>query len=414
MKTAAGSIELSNRVKHLAPSATLAVSARVRALKAEGADIIDFGLGEPDFATPESICEAAITSLRAGHTHYCAVPGDPVARAAIATKLRDENSIECTADDIVITAGAKHAVYLVLQALVDSGRKHEVILPTPAWVSYRPMIELAGAKVIELEGQAAHDLKVTPAQLASALTPNTKAILINSPSNPCGTMYTRRELEALADVLVEHPHVAIITDEIYEKLIYTDEPHFSLGSMAELADRVITINGMSKAYAMTGWRIGYLCGPSGVAKAVARLQGQMTSHITSFTYAAIVEALQHGGADVEKMRRVFAERACLTEDALRMIPKLDVPSLTGAFYAFPDVSAYFGTTSPGGRKVTSATTFAEALLEEANVAIVPGDDFGAGAAGRVRLSFACATEALREGLTRLASWLAQLKEHGED
>lgn len=410
MKTAPkASIELSRRVQLLAPSATLAVSARVRALKQQGAPVIDFGVGEPDFTTPANISQAAIASLNAGDTHYAPVPGPVEAREAIADKLRRENGVECAADDIVITAGAKHAVYLALQALVDHGRGHEVVLPTPAWVSYKPMIELAGGAAIEVEGRPEHDLKITPAQLAGAITPNTKAVIFNSPSNPCGTMYSRRELEALADVLLEQPHVAVITDEIYEKLIYGSEAHFSLGSIAELADRVITINGMSKAYAMTGWRIGYLCGPSGIAKAVARLQGQMTTHITSFTYAAIVEAMKHGAADVEAMRQTFAERARIMDAGLRAIPKLDVPRMTGAFYAFPDVSGYFGTMSPGGRRIDSAASFATALLEEAHVAVVPGEEFGAGGQTRVRLSFACATDMLREGLKRLADWMARLR-----
>jgi len=408
MKTATGSIALSQRVQRLAPSATLAVSARVRELQQAGADIIDFGLGEPDFDTPEHIKEAAIASLRAGDTHYTSVPGDPSARETIARKLREENGIECKADDIVITAGAKHAVYLTLQALVDhasSGAAQQVILPTPAWVSYKPMIELAGGECVEVAGAASHDLKITPRQLEAAITPRTKAIIFNSPSNPCGTMYSQREFEALADVLLEHEHVAIITDEIYEKLIYTDERHFSLGSMPGLAHRVITINGMSKAYAMTGWRLGYLCGPSGVAKAVARLQGQMTSHVTSFTYKAIVEAMKHGGKDVERMQREFASRAKVMEAELRRMPGVNVPRLTGAFYAFPDVSAYFGRTTQGGRRVTTATSFAEALLEEARVAVVPGEDFGAGSETRVRLSFACSMDSLREGLRRMSSWL---------
>ena len=409
MKTMAkASIELSKRVQMLAPSATLAVSARVRALKEQGVDVIDFGLGEPDFDTPGNIRQAAIESLKAGDTHYAPVPGPLAAREAIAEKLRSENGIECTAEDIVITAGAKHAVYLTLQALLDQGMKQQVVLPTPAWVSYKPMIELSGGEAVEVEGLPENDLKVTPSQLAQVITPRTKAIIINSPSNPCGTMYSRNELEALAEVLIDAPHVAIITDEIYEKLIYTDEPHFSLGSMPELAGRVITINGLSKAYAMTGWRIGYLCGPSGVAKAVCRLQGQMTSHITSFTFTAIVEALQNGEAQVETMRLVFAERARIMEDRLQNLPGVSCPRLAGAFYAFPDVSAYFGKRTPGGRRVDSATSFATALLEEAHVAVVPGEDFGACAKGRVRLSFACATEVLREGLNRMERWLAQL------
>jgi len=403
---------LSDRALNLTPSSTLAVTARVRALRAEGVDVIGFGAGEPDFDTPASIKQAAIDALLSGETHYMPVAGEPGARKTIAEKLARENRITCTGDDVVICVGAKHALYLVLQCLLDPGRGQEVILPTPAWVSYRPMIELAGGAVVEVPGGIDNDFKITAKQLEGAINPNTAAVIINTPSNPCGTMYAPDDLRALAEILAPHPQITIITDEIYEKLIYGDAEHFSLGSIDSIADRVVTINGLSKAYAMTGWRIGYACAPgnqpAGLAKAMAKMQGQMTSNITSFCYAAIVEALTGSAAEVESMRLRFAERATMMYERVRAMPGLRCPEPTGAFYVFPDVSAYFGKRTKEGRTIDSALSFAEALLEEASVAVVPGEDFGECAKTHVRLSFACANEHIEEGCRRIDSWLRTL------
>jgi aspartate/methionine/tyrosine aminotransferase len=406
MALATSSIRLSQRAAHLKPSATLAVSARVKELRAAGRDVIGFGAGEPDFDTPDSIKDVAIESLRGGRTGYQPVPGIPEARAAIARKLVEENGINCTADDIVINAGAKHSVYLTLQALVDPG--DDVIVPTPAWVSYRPMIELAGGGVVEVPGAVDNDFKITPAQLAEAITPKTVAVIINSPSNPCGTMYTPEELRALAEVLGPHEHVAVISDEIYEKLIFGGIEHFSLGALPVLADRVITVNGLSKAFAMTGWRLGYVCAPGGVAKAISKLQGQMTSHPTAFCLPAIEEAITRCGADVERMRTAFAERAELIHGLLSAMPGVICPRPTGAFYVFPHVGAHFGKTSPAGRTIDSAIAFAESLLEEGMVGVVPGDDFGECAREHIRMSFAASVEQIEEGCRRLAAWLDSL------
>jgi len=413
METTNPTLHLSHRVQNLKPSATLAVSALVRRLRAEGRDVIGFGVGEPDFDTPDNIQQAAIDALRAGATRYMPVAGEPKARETIAEKLREENGIACSPDDIVITVGAKHALYLALQCLLDSGDDREVIVPTPAWVSYRPMVELAGGNVVEVPGALDNDYKITPAQLEAAITPRTAVLMINSPSNPCGTMYGPDELRALADVLEPHGRITVLTDEIYEKIIYGEARHFSLGSIGAIADRVVTINGLSKAYAMTGWRIGYACAPASgdvsLAKAMAKLQGQMTSNITSFCYAAIVEALTNSAASVEQMRCAFADRARLMYERVKALPGVRCPRPTGAFYVFPDISAHVGKQTPAGRAIDSSSAFAEALVEEAGVGVVPGAAFGDAGEGHVRLSFACSTEQIEEGCRRLDEWLGTLR-----
>jgi aspartate aminotransferase len=381
-------IELSQRVTRLRPSATLAVSARVKALQNAGVDVIGFGAGEPDFDTPGNIKRAAIEALEAGKTGYAPVPGEASVRRVIAKKLSEENGIECSADDIVISTGAKQSIYLALQCLLDPGMGQQVIVPTPAWVSFFPMVELAGGEVVEVECSVANDFRMTAAQLETAINERTRAIILNSPSNPCGTMYSGGELAALADVLARHENVAIISDEIYEKLVFGDEAHVSIGSLPQVADRTITINGLSKAYAMTGWRLGYACAPAptpapapghghGLAKAMAKLQGQMTTSITTFLQPAIIEALTNSAEEVEGMRRTFARRAIQMHGLVSAMPGVLCPKPTGAFYVFPDVSAHFNKTTPQGRRIVSALSFAEALLEEAKVAVVPGEDFGA-------------------------------------
>jgi aspartate aminotransferase len=405
-------MRLSDRVTSLKPSSTLAVDAKVKVLRALGEDAIGFGAGEPDFDTPQNIKQVAIDALLAGKTKYAATSGELAAREAIAQKLTTENGIQCNAEHIVINVGAKHSIYLALQCLLDPGKGQQVLLPTPAWVSYRPMIELAGGEVVEIPGDVLNDFKVTPRQLEEAITPDTAAIIINSPSNPCGTMYSPTELKALAQVLKNHEQITIITDEIYEKLVYDDVPHFSMGSIPELAQRTITINGLSKAYAMTGWRVGYTCAPGAeglVAKAITKLQGQMTSNITTFVYPAVVEALRHGEESVEQMRQTFARRAVMIHEAVTRMPGIKCPKPTGAFYVFPDISATFGKTSPQGRKISSAQTFAEALLDEAKVAVVPGEEFGECARNHVRLSFACSEKAIAEGCKRMDAWIRGLK-----
>jgi aspartate aminotransferase len=403
---------VSSRIASMSESATLAVGAKAAAARAKGHDVIAFAMGEPDFDTPENIKRAAISALERGMTKYAPTPGDKAAREAIARKLTQENGVETAFEQVTVTAGAKHAIYMALQAIVEPGAGHEVLLPTPAWVSYKPLIELAGARCVEIPGAVANGLRITPDQLAAAITPRTVGIVWNSPSNPCGTAYPADEVRALCAVLGKHEKVTVISDEIYEKLIYPEiSPglaHFSPGSVPSLRERTITINGMSKSYAMTGWRIGYMAAPRAMARELIKLQGQMTNSIPSFFYPAIVEALTNSAVGVEAMRAKFAARAALIKRELDAVPGFATVAPNAAFYAFPDVSAHFGKRTPRGVPITGAQSFADALLDEAHVAVVPGEDFGACARGHVRLSFACSDDAIARGIGRIRDWVASL------
>jgi aspartate aminotransferase len=403
---------VSSRIAAMTESATLAVGAKAAAARAKGHDVIAFAMGEPDFDTPSNIKHAAIAALEKGMTKYAPTPGDKLAREAIARKLTEENGIETSFEQVTVTAGAKHAIYMALQAIVEPGRGDEVLLPTPAWVSYKALIELAGAKCVEIAGSVENGFRITPTQLAAAVTPRTIGIVWNSPSNPCGIAYPASEVRALCDVLAKCDRIAVISDEIYEKLIYPEiSPglvHFSPGSVATLRDRTITINGMSKSYAMTGWRIGYMAAPRSMASELIKLQGQMTNSIPSFFYPAIVEALTNSAAGVESMRVKFASRARLMKSELDRVPGFVTVTPNAAFYAFPDVSAHFGKTTPAGVRIASAQGFADALLNEAHVAVVPGEDFGECARGNIRFSFACSDENIVKGIARVRGWVATL------
>ncbi len=399
-------MELSQRAKSIPPSVTLAISAKVKELKAEGKDVIAFGAGEPDFDTPKKITDAAIEALKSGLTHYMPSSGTPEAREAIANKLRTENNIECTGANISINAGAKMSINLALMSILDHGKNQEVVVPTPAWVSYKPMVELAGGTMIEVPTTVDTDFKCTPEEIESAITPNTRAIMINTPSNPCGTMYTSDELKSIAKMLERHPDVYILSDEIYDRLIYSDIEHFSLGSIPEIAHQVITINGLSKAYAMTGWRVGYACAPENVAKAMNTLQSQINTSITSFCYATIPVALEMKD-EVEEMRKVFASRAALMYKLIQLWPNTECAEPTGAFYAFPKISHYFGKTTPAGTTIQDSVEFVAALLDETGVAVVPGTDFGGCGPDHIRLSFACSEDQIQTGVTKIHDWLCE-------
>jgi aspartate aminotransferase len=403
---------VSSRIASMSESATLAVGAKVAAARAKGRDVVAFAMGEPDFDTPDNIKRVAIHALEKGMTKYAPTPGDKAAREAIAAKLTNENGVNTSFDQVTVTVGAKHAIYLALQAIIEPGRGDEVLLPTPAWVSYKPLIELAGARCVEVAGSVERGFRVTPADLAAAITPRTVGIVWNSPSNPCGIAYPADEVRALCDELAKHEKIAVISDEIYEKLIYPEIApglvHFSPGAHPALAARTITINGMSKSYAMTGWRIGYMAAPKPMAAELIKLQGQMTNSIPSFFYPAIQEALTNSAAGVEAMRVTFARRAKLIDDELAKIPGFRTPRPNAAFYAFPDISAHFGKTSPTGARIESAQAFADALLAEADVAVVPGEDFGACARGHIRFSFACSDENILKGVARVREWVAKL------
>lgn len=405
-------VRLSGRVRRMKPSSTLALNARVRALRAEGRDVIGFGVGEPDFGTPSEIVDVAVDALRGGRTRYEPVPGPPSTRAAIAEEFAASSGVPCDPADVVVTVGGKSAIYFTLMALVDPGVRDEVVVPTPAWVSYAPMIELTGGRMVEVPASGEHDFRITPEQLESAITDRTTALLINSPSNPCGTMYPPAELEAIAEVLQRHPHVAVISDELYRRLVYGTVEHRMFASLPGMAERTITVDGMSKTFAMTGWRLGWIVSSApGIAAGIARLQGQVTSHATAFCLPAIDAALGGAGAeDVAEMRETFAARAERMHGALVAIPGVTCPKPTGAFYCFPDVSAAFGRTSAGGTRLGGVGAFAEALLEEHGVAVVPGDAFGEAGAGHVRLSFACDEATIDEGIRRIAAFFGGLSD----
>ncbi|MDA0294588.1 MAG: pyridoxal phosphate-dependent aminotransferase [Planctomycetota bacterium] len=406
-------MKCSARVRSLRGSATLAVTARAKALRAEGRDVIDFGAGEPDFDTPDFVKQAAFDSLNAGHTKYAPTPGTPDLRNAIAKRMREHNGIACEAEHVVVTVGAKHAAYEVMQCLVDPG--DEVVIITPAWLSYRPMIELAGGTVVECAALIEQGFKTNPDALRAAMTDRTVAVILNSPCNPTGVCYLRDELTALAMVIAEHPTATLISDEIYEDLVYpeisADAAPFSPGSLPELAARTVTLNGLSKSMAMTGWRIGWAVAPGNggeVAKAMIRLQSQMTSGIATFLMPAAVKAIEQQSETSTAMRTVFVERARLVAELLGGIDRFNTVPPSGAFYAFPDISRCFGLVSPAGRRIDSAGAFAEAILEEKEVAVVPGEDFGEIARNHIRLSFACSEDQIRVGVGRIADWVGSL------
>ena len=406
-------MKISNRVQSLRGSATLAVTARAKALRAAGRDVIGFGAGEPDFDTPEPVKLAVADALRDGATKYAPTPGTPELREAVAARMRDHNGIDCAGSDVVVSVGAKHAAFEVVQCLVDPG--DEVVVITPAWLSYRPMIELAGGTVVECGTSIADGFKTTPERLAACLTPRTAAVIVNSPGNPTGATYGRDELEALAMVVASHPTAVLVSDEIYEELVYPEiDPAasaFSPGSLPALADRTVTLNGLSKSMAMTGWRIGWSVAPGAdgvVAGAMTRLQSQMTSGIPTFLMPAAIEALRLQPVESPRMRETFLGRARLVTDLLSEIPRFELAPPNGAFYAFPDISACLGLRSPGGRSIDSPAGFAEALLEEADVAVVPGEDFGEAARTNIRISFACGEAQIRTGIARIATWVEAL------
>ncbi len=416
-------MHLSRRVSLLKPSATVSVNTKAKQMAAQGIEVLTFAIGEPDFDTPQIIKQAAIDALNAGMTKYAPAGGDMPTRKTIAEKLKRENHLPLvTPEHVVVCCGAKHGIYLVMQALIDEPKAGEapaeVLLPVPAWLSFDPIAQLAGAKIVEMDTGPETEFKISPEQLRKAITPRSRVLVINSPSNPCGTTYTPDELKALGRVIAEQtktvaPELVVISDEMYEKIIFGGIEHFSIGSMPEIAERVVTISALSKSYAMTGWRAGYIAGQGDfglqLAKACEKLISQMTTNVTSFTLPAIKLAFEKCDAEIAKMRDAFGRRAELIYGLAQKIPGFTCPRPTGAYYLFPDVSSHFGKTSKGGKKITSAVTMAEALLEEARVALVPGDDFGGRGNRHLRISFACGDEQIREGMRRIAEFVAGLK-----
>jgi len=395
-------MKISKRAQDVPPSATMAVATRARQLKAQGVDVISFGAGEPDFDTPDFIKTAAADALKAGKTKYTATPGIPELRQAISEKLLTENNLKYSSEQVIATIGAKHAVYEAMQAVLDAG--DEVILPAPYWVTYPETIKLAQATAVIIETDKANGYKITPQQLRDALSDKTAMLLLNSPNNPGGFTYSPDELAALARVL-EGTNVWVLSDEIYEKLVYGQTKFVSFASLSDDSyNRTLTINGFSKAFAMTGWRLGYTAGPIDAIRAMGRLQSHMTQNPVSFGQWAAIEALGDSGDEVEKMRSEFEKRGRFMAQRLNDIDGIDCPEPTGAFYCFPDVSGHYGR-NINGKKVNGSMDFANALLERASVAVVPGLPFGCDK--NVRLSFACSMEQITEGLDRLEKWLSQ-------
>jgi aspartate aminotransferase len=397
------SMKISQRAQMIKPSPTLAITAKAKALSAQGIDVISFGAGEPDFDTPQHIKDAAITALQQGFTKYTPVGGIDELKEAICAKFARENKVHYQKEQIVVSCGGKHSFYNLAQALIDDG--DEVIIPAPYWVSYPPMVELAEGKPVIVHTSDEEGFKLHPDALARAITPKTKAVLINSPSNPTGSAYTRQELERLAEVALRRK-ILIISDEIYERIVYDGFEQVSIASLGEeVKASTIIVNGLSKTYAMTGWRIGYTAGPQELIAAMNRIQSQSTSNPTSFAQKGALEALQGSQAEIAIMVTEYEKRRDLIWKALTSIPGVSCYKPQGAFYCFPNVGAYLGKEHKG-KVIKDSTVLTDYLLDEARVAVVPGIEFGA--EGYLRLSYPISPEVIQEGVKRIKQALARL------
>jgi aspartate aminotransferase len=397
-------IRISTLAASVKPSATLAAGAKARQLRAAGVAVFDFSLGEPDFDTPKHICDAAERAARTGQTHYTPASGTAEVKAAICNWYKVTHGLDCGPENVIVSNGAKHSLHNALAATVGPG--DEVIIPTPYWVSYSDLVSMTGAAPVLVPTTAESGFKMSPAQLRAAVTPRTRVLMLNSPCNPTGTVYTRAELEALVDAM-DGTDAAILSDEIYEQLTYGDARPTCVATLRPwLKDRTITVSGASKSYAMTGWRMGWAIAPAPLVKAMDAVQSQETSCPSSVSQAALVAALSGPQECVAEMRAEFAVRRELTCRLLRQIPGLKLPVPDGAFYAFFDVSAYLGKTF-NGKPVTDSLTFCAALLEQAHVNLVPGVAFGA--EGFARMSFATGRDAIEGGIARMKDWLGSAK-----
>jgi aspartate aminotransferase len=391
-------LTLANRVQRVKPSPTLAVTARVAELRAAGKDIIGLGAGEPDFDTPDHIKAAAIKAINDGFTRYTAVDGTPALKKAIIAKFKQDNGLDYALDQILVSCGGKQSFYNLCQALLNPG--DEVIIPAPYWVSYPDMVRLADGEPVIIQAGVDTRFKITPPQLEAAITPKTRIVVINSPSNPTGVAYTRAELQALCEVLKKSPQVLIATDDMYEHILWSAEPFSNiLNACPELYDRTIVLNGVSKVYAMTGWRIGYAGGPADLIRAMKKVQSQSTSNPASISQAAAQAALEGDQSCIQPMVKAFRERHDYVVDALNNIPGIVCLPADGTFYCFPHVQAVIDQLDG----INDDIQLAEYLLDKAGVALVPGSAFGA--PGYVRLSFATSMEILQDALNRIAAAL---------
>ena len=395
-------VKLARRTTKVNPSKTFGVDALVREMRGQGVDVVNFGLGEPDFDTPGHIKDAAVDAIRAGFTKYTATAGILELRAAICEKLRADNGLTYSPQEVLVSCGAKHSIFNAVFALCDEG--DEVIILSPYWVSYPEMVYLAGGVPVIVEGDIERGFKVSASTIEDAITPRTRAIIVNSPCNPTGSVYSRQEISEIAEVALAHG-VVVIADEIYEKLVYGDAEHVSIASLdPEIKELTIVVNGVSKTYAMTGWRIGYAAGPRDIIRAMETIQSHVTSNPTSISQKAALAGLTGDKEPLERMRREFARRREYMVRRLNEMPGLVCPVPEGAFYAFPDVSHYFGRKLEDV-EIKDSTTFAEALLRCVHVAVVPGVAFGNDRC--VRLSYATSMERIAEGLDRMEEALAR-------
>ena len=397
-------MKLARRLAEIQPSPTLALNARAKALAAAGKDVAGLSAGEPDFDTPDHVKEAAVQALREGFTKYTATAGIPELRAAIVKKLREENALDFAADQVIVTNGGKQALYNCFQALLSDG--DEVVMFAPYWVSYPEQVLLAGGRPVVVPTRVEDGFRPDPDALAKAITPRTRAVIFNSPSNPTGAVLPRESLLELAAVMAVHPDVLVITDDIYEHLLYTGHPFINIANVAPaLRSRTLVVNGMSKAYAMTGWRMGYAAGPKPLIMGMQLVQDQATSNVNSITQRAAVAALTGPQEPIQAMAKEFHQRRDLLHIGLTQIPGVRCARPDGAFYAFPDVSAWIGK-SWKGKTLGSAHDVSERLLEDLLVAAVPGEPFGA--PGHLRFSFAASRATLEKGLQRLRDFAAAL------
>ena len=391
------------RVASMQPSATLAMAGRAKKLKRSGADVIALSAGEPDFNTPEPISEAGIQAIRDGFTRYTQNPGMPELREAISTKFEHENNLQYAPEQILCSNGAKQSVALAVAVLTAEG--DEVLIPAPYWVSYPEMTRFAGASPVIIPTTAETDYRLTPQALSDAITERTRVLILCSPSNPTGSVYTREELDALVEVLQVHEQIVVISDEIYEHVIY-DATHIPIASLPTMQERTVTVNGFSKCFAMTGWRLGYMAGPTDIVKQAAKLQGQLTSAPCSISQRAGIAALNMDKTPLRIMVQAFRERRDYLLERLQTLPGVQVPKPEGAFYLFPQVSSYYGRVSSSGRAINSSDDLCFYLLEEHLVALVPGAAFGD--PNGIRISYASSMDDLKKAFDRIETGLKQL------
>ena len=396
---------ISNNLKRIKPSPTIAVTQKAKELKASGKDIIGLGAGEPDFDTPDNIKEAAIKAIKDGDTKYTAVDGTPTLKNAIIKKFKRENNLDYKLDQITVGAGGKQVIYNAMMATLNNG--DEVVIPAPYWVSYPDIVLLAGGTPVILECNEKQEFKIRPSDLEKSITKKTKWIILNSPSNPTGACYAEKDIKEIGKILEKHPHVFILSDDIYEHVTYENFKFFTIAQIDSLKDRVLTMNGVSKAYSMTGWRIGYAAGPKDIIKAIAKIQSQSTTNPSSISQAAAVEALNGTQSFIQERSKSFQERRDFVVKELNAIDGINCLKPDGAFYVFPSCKKLIGKKDSKGREIKNDTDFVQSLLENNGIAVVQGSAFGL--EGFFRISYATSMENLKKALEKISIFCKSLK-----